>query len=203
MSGETTGAAKVQETNAAQPQAGAVSPAQEAAAQQAQEAGAGGENGTGELDVNTLVREREEAKREAQRLRTELKRSQEAKAATENASLSELQLAHKRVAELEQQASEFQVREQDRSVRLAAVEAATRLNFRNPDLAYRLLERSEVEYADDGHPKNVQALLKAVLERDPYLAKTAQADFGGGQRGATPSDKPSMNELLRAAARGG
>lgn len=203
MPGETTGAATVQATEAAQPRVGAASSSQAEGAQSAQEAGATAESGTGNADLATLAREREEARREAQRLRAEVRRLTEARTAEDDAKLSELEKANKRVAELERQASESQVREQERSVRLAAVETATRLNFRNPDLAYRLLERSDVEFADDGHPKNVQHLLKAVLDRDPYLAKTAQADFGGGQRGTTPPDRPSMNELLRAAARGG
>jgi hypothetical protein len=88
-------------------------------------------------------------------------------------------------------------------VHAATVEAATRLGFRSPDVAYRLIDRAEIEFAEDGSPKNIEKLLKAVLEREPYLAKpTGSGDFGGGNRGPTPSGQPDMNTLLRRAARG-
>lgn len=190
---ETTGATEAQAAEVTQPQAGADSPSQAEGVK---------ESGTGNSDLAAAVRERDEARREAAKYRTEARKLAEAQTAADEAKLSELEKATKRVAELERQQAESQVRDQERTVQLATLEAASRLNFRNPDLAYRLLDRSEIEF-DDGKPKNVEKLLKALLEKEPYLAKTAQADYGGGNRGTTPSGQPTMNELIRAAARNG
>lgn len=197
---ENTGATEAQAANVTQPQAGTDSPSQADGAQTAQAAGAAAESGTGNSDPAVLARENAELRREQAANRKRLQALEAAQQAAEEASLSELQKAQKRVADLERQAAEFQVREQERTLQLATIEAASRLGFRNPDLAARLLDRSEIEYGEDGQPKNVAKLLKALADSEPYLTKTAPADFGGGTRGATPSGQPSMNDLIRAAA---
>lgn len=200
---ETTGATEAQAAEVTQPQAGAGSPSPVEGAHKAQAVGATAESGTENSDHAALARENAELRREQAANRKRLQALEAAQTAAEEASLSEVQRAQKRVAELERQLSEFQVRERERTVQLAAIEAASRLNFRNPDLAYRLLDQSEIEYAEDGRPKNIDRLLRMLLEKEPYLAKTAQADYGGGTRGTTPSGPPSMNELIRAAAKSG
>lgn len=156
-----------------------------------------------QLDQTLLVRDRDEAKREAQRLRLELRKLSDAEAARSTAELTELEKHKKKIEELEASNAALLTQGQERAVRLTAVEVAARLGFRNPEVAYRLLDRSAIEYDEDGMPKNLEALLQALLATDSYLAKAqASGDFGGGNRGPTPNTTPDMNTLLRRAAKG-
>lgn len=196
---ETTGEATVPVTETPQPQVGTSPPSQVEGAQTAQAASAAAEGGT---DIAALRRELEEARRETAKYRTEARKLSEAQKAAEDAKLTEDQRLAKRVQELEAERTQLIAERQERTVRLAAVEAATRLGFRSPDLAFRLLDQSAIEFKDDGSPRNVERLLKDILEREPYLAKSAAPDYGGGNRGATPLKTDNVNDLLRAAVRG-
>jgi hypothetical protein len=145
------------------------------------------------VDPAMLQRELAEARREAAKYRTDLRK-------VTDAQLSESERLQRRVAELEAERTETQARDRERAIRLAALEAAARLGFRDPDLAVRLVDPTAVEVSDDGSPKNVERLLADVLTRSPYLARPgAAADFGGGVRGAAPAGT-DMNRLIRRAA---
>ena len=178
---ETPSAIDGQEPAVAQPQVGASeSPAQVA------EAG---------IDPAALQRELAEARREAAKYRTDLRKLTDAQ-------LSESERLQRRVTELEQERQEAQARDRDRAIRLSALEAAARLGFRDPDLAVRLIDPSAVEVRDDGTPRNVERLLSEVLARSPYLARPgASADFGGGNRGAGPAGTDMYSLIRRAAGR--
>ena len=145
------------------------------------------------LDPVALQRELAEARREAAKYRTDLRK-------VTDAQLTESERLQRRVTELEQEREATSVRDRERAIRLAALEAAARLGFRDPDLAVRLVDPTAVEVSDDGTPKNVERLLADVLARSPYLARPgASADFGGGTRGAGPAGT-DMNHLIRRAA---
>lgn len=190
-----TGDAAGQAPNATQGQAPTTTSDQASgAAGQAAAATSSTETVDSQATLALLTRERDEARREAAKLRTAAKTAAEAQ-------MTELERAQARVAELERVDAERASRERDRSVRLAAVEEANKLGFRSPDLAYRLIDRGEVDFSDDGEPRNVAKLLKAIAERDPYLLKGNGADFGGGNRGPAPQPN-SMDEMIRAKARG-
>lgn len=210
--GTGTGGAAPQAGAAAQPQAGTTAGGQ--APQQPPTDGTG-TAGAGEgaaqpgteseaERISRLERELTEARREAASNRTKARTLEQQQAAAAQAGMTEAERVAAKQAELEKANSELQHRLQEQAVRSATVDAATRLGYRSPDVAYRLLERGELEFNDAGEPKNVEKLLRALLEREPYLAKAAGADFGGGTRGATPgaSGQPGMNELLKAALSG-
>jgi hypothetical protein len=200
MADTPTVAAGAQAVPAAQPQAGTPQPQ---AGEEPTVPAAGSEGEASIVDPAVLQRELAEARREAARYRSEAKKLTDAARVADEAQLSELEKANRRVAELERERDDLLTRDQERKLHVASVDTAARLGFRSPELAVRLLDRAEVEFADDGSPKNIEPLLKAVLEREPYLAKAgAPGDFGGGNRGATPDTQHSMDELLRRAARG-
>jgi hypothetical protein len=145
------------------------------------------------LDQATLQRELAEARREAAKYRTDLRK-------VTDAQLSESERLQRRVTELEQERAESAARDRERAIRLAALEAAAKLGFRDPDLAVRLVDPTAVEVSDEGTPRNVERLLTDVLARSPYLARPgAPADFGGGVRGSAPAGT-DMNRLIRRAA---
>jgi hypothetical protein len=185
---DSTSATSGQEPGAP-PQAGAIQPESTTQAQ----AAAGTSDPTTTVDVAVLQRELAEARREAAKHRTDLRKLTDAQ-------LSETERLQRRVAELEAEREQVLAREKDRAVRLAPLEAAAKLGFRDPDLAVRLLDPTAVELKDDGTPRNVERLLAEVLARSPYLGRPgAAADFGGGQRGTGPAGT-DMNSLIRRAA---
>jgi flagellar biosynthesis GTPase FlhF len=191
---QPTGAAPAQVAEPAQPQAGTPTP--QADPEPPTEP-------TPAPDATALQRELAEARREAARYRNEAKKQTDAQRSEEEATLSDLEKANRKIADLEREREDLLTRSQERAVRLATVDAAARLGFRSPEVAYKLIDRAVIEYEEDGSPKNIEKLLKDLLQREPYLGKASPAgDFGGGNRGPTPTTQPDMNVLLRRAARG-
>lgn len=87
--------------------------------------------------------------------------------------------------------------------RTAAITAATKTGFWDPDLAASLIDVSQVQFDEAGQPKNVDALVAAIAKERPRLLNggAGQPDHGGGPRGA-PASGVDMNDLIRQAARG-
>lgn len=194
---DDSGATDPQVGAIAQPQAGTDSSSQAEGAQTAQVASAAASSGTEVADLTTVIRERDDARREAARHRTELSRLQAAQRTAEQSQLTEAQRAEQRLIELEQENAQLRERETERELAASIREAAGRAGFRNPELAVRLIDRAAIEAGEDGRPRNLLALTRAVLERDPYLARTT--DFGGGDRGASPRGD-DFNAIIRRAA---
>jgi len=121
---------------------------------------------------------------------------QQIRSAREQQDTGEVERLTGRVADLERELVDQRVQRQEQSLRLAALTEAQRLGFRNPDLAYRLMDHSAVEYAEDGAPRNVGRLLGELAKTDSYLLGTT--DFGGGARSSAQG--ADMNALIRRAA---
>jgi hypothetical protein len=198
MAETTTSASGAQAAPGSQPQVGA-SQAQAADAQSSQADGA--DNASGTEDVAALRRELEEARRLAARDRTERRKLEEAIKATEDAKLPEQERLQRRLADLERQASSHEQERRDWQVREAVTRSASKLGYADPVDAFALLDRSALEFADDGTPKNTDRLLADLLRAKPYLAGGARpmGSFDGGVRGQ-PAKGQDMNAVLRAAA---
>lgn len=156
------------------------------------------EQGLGAPGLAALVEERE-ARKKAER---DLAALVKANAERDKAGMSELERAQAEAKAATQANAELTARLQANAIRTAAYEAASELGFRSPEVAYRLLNHSELELNAEGEPKNVKRLLTELLQKEPYLGKAAGVDYGGGNRGGTPPSTPGMNELLRAAVKG-
>jgi hypothetical protein len=198
MAETTNGASGAQAAPGSQPQVGA-SQAQAADAQSSQADGA--DNASGTEDVAALRRELEEARRLAARDRTERRKLEEAIKATEDAKLPEQERLQRRLADLERQASSHEQERRDWQVREAVTRSASKLGYADPVDAFALLDRSALEFADDGTPKNTDRLLADLLRAKPYLAGGTRpmGSFDGGVRGQ-PAKGQDMNAVLRAAA---
>lgn len=190
---EATGAPAAQGAAGTQAQ-GVTSPAQGAQPQSAQGAsGEGGEDAVETLRQKLADLEKDNRayrQREAQREAAEKEKAQAEQ--TESERLAE------RIADLERQLTDRVRREQEQSLRLASITAAQKLGYRNPDLAYRLIDSAAVQYGEDGLPRNVEQMLTALAKSDPYLL--TQTDFGGGPRGGSAAQGTDMNALIRKAA---
>lgn len=194
---EVSGDPAAQVANGAQAQVATQTSAQDAGAQSSQADGAttgSGTEGTPQSQSEIAALRRENAS-----YRTRVRELERVQAQAAAASMTDLERANARVAELERLNADALIREQDRTVRLSAIEEATRLNFRSPDLAYRLIDRAEIDFDDAGTPKNIAKLLEGILKREPYLVKGSTADFGGGNRGGSPQGI-DMNQIIRRAA---
>jgi hypothetical protein len=86
----------------------------------------------------------------------------------------------------------------------SVIASASRLGFADPADAVRLID---VEFDDDGRPKDVDTKLAALLKAKPYLASAMARPSGsadGGNNGGQPSGGADMNQLIRqAVGRGG
>lgn len=197
---DDAGAAGPQAGTAAQPQAGTTTGGQEPPAGTGQAPAAGTQSGaddgeTAEAKAARLERENADLRKEQAANRTKLRTLE---AAQRDASAA-TQTDKERADALATEKAALEVRLKDQAVRTSAATAASRLGFRNPDVAYRLLDQGSLTFDDEGQPTNTDKLLEALLKAEPYLGKGAGADYGGGTRGATPGTAPDMNDLLRAA----
>lgn len=183
------GAAPAQAAADAQPQAGTGTPP----------AGEPKAGGTQITDVSTLQRELDEARKEAASHRTKLKGYEDQESARADAAKSELQKAIERAEIAEKARDEGLATVKTFQLRLATIEAARRLGFRNPEIAYRLISTSSVEFTPEGEPKNIDQLLGTIATGDPYLlnGQSPRPDLGGGPRGTPPG--PDINSMIRRA----
>ena len=143
-------------------------------------------------DVNRIIKAR--AERELQTVLQEaglagvdeLKGLVQAKRQAEEAQKSEMQKLQERAAELEKQLADAAEKQKALMTQNDIAAKAAKLGIVDPDAAYKLLNRSELEYGDDGAPTNTETLLVALLKEKPYLA-------GGGASAMNPA-KSSGNQ---------
>jgi hypothetical protein len=129
-------------------------------------------------------------------------RDLEAKVRTdEEAKLSESERLQKRLAELERQQSEWERDRQERTLQYEVKLAAAQLGIVDPDAAWRLLDLKEVDFDDDGKPKNVDVVLKKLIQQKPYLASALTArDAGAGSGSTQHVASANINDWIRKAS---
>jgi len=192
---ETTGEAQAQGAEAT-PAQGATTPAQGATAAPAQGAAAG----QGEMSVEALTAKVAALEKDNRAYRQRETAREAAAKAQATAEMTEVERLTAENNDLRATVQSMTAKSQEQSLRTAAVEAATKLGFKNPDIAFAYLVRNRetVTFDENGQPTNVEKMLRALAESDGYLV--VNTDFGGGQRGAPASTGPDMNALIRGAA---
>jgi hypothetical protein len=88
----------------------------------------------------------------------------------EEAQLSEQEKLQRRLAELERERAEWERNRQETVLRYEIQLAAQRLGVVDTDAAYRLIDLSEVEFDEEGRPTNVDAVVRGLLQKRPWLA---------------------------------
>lgn len=157
-------------------------------------------DGDGESSSQPESMSLEEAKKlrsEHNALRKRIKAFEDAEAKRADADKTAEERAAGRITDLEKELESERSARRSVMLQIAASSAARKLNFRDPELASRLVGSAEVEYADDGSPKNVEKLLGDLAREHPVLVN-ATADFGGGPRGTAPAGEGDMNAYIRA-----
>jgi hypothetical protein len=127
----------------------------------------------------------------------ELKEAADRLKEIEDQNKSELAKAQERAAELERKAAEA---EQARLAALyenAVISEAAKKNVADPTDLVQLIDRSAVEFGDDGRPTNISDVVDSLLKAKPYLAGGGHAlgDADLGARGGGV-EKPITREQL-------
>lgn len=191
MPDETTGAAGTQADPGTQPPAG----------DSASQADVGGDKGQPE---SISLEEARKLRSEANSLRKRLRELEEAKTKADAETLSETEQA---IVKARKEGATEALEGANARIRRAEVKAALMAAGVNPallDLASKADEFAELAVTDEGEVQGVADVVAAFKKATPDLFRpAAKPDFGGGPRGQTPASAPSMNELLRAAARNG
>ncbi len=173
----------------------------ESTAQGAADGAQGATTGAGTASVEALTAKIRELEKDNATYRKRERDREKAEADRADGEKTEVERLR---AQLERATSDLAARDQrdrTRALQMASLAAATRLGYRNPDAATRLLrpDDPELKWSDEGEPTNVEALLTEWAKANPYAV--AATDFGGGQRGTSAaSGAPNMNDLIRGAA---
>lgn len=86
-----------------------------------------------------------------------------------DADLSAQQRAEKQAAEWQQKHVDLLRVTQERIVRYEIEKQASKINIIDPDAAVKLLDWAQLEYDDEGMPKNAGTLLSTLAKEKPYL----------------------------------
>lgn len=100
---------------------------------------------------------------------------------------SAIEKAQKEATDAASKASGLGLQLLEERVEAAVLRAAKDLV--DPDAAARLIDRSAIDYGDDGKPKNIPALLDALVKDKPYL----KAKNTTTTRTSAPRTKPDEN----------
>lgn len=181
--------------------------------------GSGGDNNKGAESGNAGEMSAEQLKAELERTRTALKAANKeagdrrkrldeieaADAKRKEQELSDAQKAAKRAEEAEAKATQLEAQYRATTIRHAVEMAAAKLNFADPDDAYKLSDLSAITIGDDGKVDGVDAALKALSTAKPHLVKQAQGagDINARNQGKqTNTTKDAAQSVLdRAYAR--
>lgn len=138
-------------------------------------------------DTPPTDRELHALRTKAGRLERELEALRKADEDRKNADLSEVDRLKKELAARDAAIEAAATQAKAGRLAGASLAAAARLGFADPEDAQRFLDADAVEWDDSGAPKNVQALLEAVLKAKPYLKAsfTQTPDLGQGNRGGS------------------
>lgn len=109
---------------------------------------------------------------------------------------SDLEKLSDRAAALERERDEARLQLQEQSVRTALISEAAKKNAVDPDAVVSLVDRSSLEFNDDGSPKNVDQVVTALLDAKPYLTgKPSSGSADQGSRGGTGVTQVTREEL--------
>lgn len=113
--------------------------------------------------------------------------------AAADAQLSEMERSQKQAAEWQQKYADTTRAYQERIVSYEIEKQASKLNIIDPDAAVKLMDWTQLEYDDDGMPKNADKVLAALVKDKAYLVAPPASGANGAQA-ATPA-KPQPTSV--------
>jgi len=112
--------------------------------------------------------------------------------------MSELEKANERAAKLERDLADATAQRKESLLRAAVVNEAAKRNVVDPEAAVALIDRSTLEFDDNGNPTNVATAMDSLLETRTYLVAPAGGARGNadlGARGSAGSDQLTREAL--------
>lgn len=158
-----------------------------------------------EIDVEAMRKELAEARREAAKYRTNLRKYEQEQQAKANESLTAEERYKAELATLQQRLASAEQAAQDRLVRSSIVTAAAKAGFVDPDDAVALVDRGALEISEDGAVAGVDDAIRAIAKAKPYLVRpkatsSPAAPAGGPQ---APTDAQLRAELFGGSNQSG
>lgn len=141
-----------------------------------------------------------ELRKENAQHRTKLKSFEEAQAAADLAKLGDLEKAQKQAADLQKQHDDLKQKYQETIINSAVQRSALELGIVHPEKIGKLIDTSQLEFDDDGTPKNAKALVEALLKEMPELAgDKQQTPAQAAQQGApnVPAMNPGRSQIAQ------
>lgn len=143
-------------------------------------------------------KDRQEANREAQNIRTRLRELEKAdeerkrEAMTEQERIAaELEATRKSLADTQEQHKQMILRN-------AVMVAAQKFGIQDSDAAIKLLDHSKLQFDDAGHPTNVDDLVSNLVKEKPYLVLAQGTGFTNASRaeGAGIGREQELRQIL-------
>lgn len=111
----------------------------------------------------------------------------------EEANKTEIQKATDRAAAAERRAIDAETRAQETRLRSSIIAEAAKRGLADPEDAVHLLDRSVLEFEQDGTPSNIADAMDSLLKAKPHLAGGGGPAGGGDQGARTRADgKPQL-----------
>lgn len=133
---------------------------------------------------------------EAAEYRKRLRELESKVKADEEAKLTEQERLQKRLAELERAQADWERERQEILLQRHIENTAAKLGIIDPEAAWKLIDLKEVDFDEDGKPKNLETLLRALIQKKPYLAGGLARTAGAGS-GAGGKAHYTMNDFIR------
>jgi hypothetical protein len=114
------------------------------------------------------------------------------------AQMSELEKANKRAADLERALADATAQRQESILRASVVAEGAKRNVVDPYAALALLDRSTLEFDDQGNPTNIATAMDSLLAQRTYLVAPAGGTRGNadlGARGTAGADQLTREAL--------
>jgi phage-related minor tail protein len=147
------------------------------------------------------------ANKEAASHRTKLRAFERQEEERRQATLSEVEKRDARIRQLEEGLTAAQAKERDYALRDGIAEIVTRDDFpASPAITakslIRLLDRDKIQWADDGTPRNLPALLVELVRAEPSAFRAKDRRPGPGDAGhfGTIPNGADMNAQIRQKA---
>lgn len=144
------------------------------------------------------------AKAELDTIKAQLAKDEETRKKAEDEKLTEAERTKKRMEELEAKVAQTESAGQARVAKAALKAAAAAANAHYPGDIPALIDPDKVKFDRSGEPTNADELVAELVKDRPALFKDRKPGSGdGGPRGGSAGGtKPSMDDLLRSAAKG-
>ncbi|HLZ64393.1 MAG TPA: hypothetical protein VKR06_46275 [Ktedonosporobacter sp.] len=143
--------------------------------------------------IAELEHSHKNAVEERDRHRKKLSGYEEAEKKAQEAQLSEVERIKKQHADLQSQHDALVRETQELRVHQSVERHAARLKFIRPEIAAKLLDWSEIEYEENGSPKNIDKLLEKLVKSMPELAHASSQQAPSTPNQPTTPAIPAMN----------